>query len=658
MDQSSFVSYCVALLRSRMKSPGGSRSRIHKAAAPSGQVDVLEDRLLMTADFGDAPSPYPVTLADNGARHSGTGPRLGLTVDVEADGANSASAQGDGADEDGIVFGAVNVGRTDASVTVKVRTAAHGTKLDAWIDFNGDGDWNDPGEKIFDSRQVLNNTDQKLTFTVPADAVLGATYARFRISSEGGLSPTGPALDGEVEDHRVTIGLAAPSIIAPAAAARVEVTGTQRVNFKWTAVPKADNYEIWVRSFDYEARAEFVRTTVSGTEYSPDQDFGSGRYTVWVRSLGADSTTSAWTAARPFVVVAKTTITPMTRLQTVSRPEISWAPVLGAQSYKIWIGNLSTGQSPLILQSGLTTTSFTPPSALPLGTYRVWVAAVSGNVTGSWSLPVDFIPGPPPATTQIAPTFGTEVLAWSSVPGAVAYEVQLRDLRSGATVVSTTVSGTSFTPGEALLSGVKHRWWVRGKNAQNVFSAWSAPSDFYAGGQTDIVAPTGTVSSLRPTFTWKSVTGAVRYELSLHKEGVGVAILNRRDILTNSFTPTTALSAGNYRVWVRAVSVTGKLSTWSLPVSFTIADAGSESAAENRMSPLLSSMIAEPLNQDSDALQSVPGIAKRNSGQHDAAPDVTINLAEQTTDPAAQDPIVEMIDMAISAWVRGPADHV
>lgn len=459
-----------------------------------------------------------MTLADNGARHSGTGPRLGLTVDVEANGANSASAQGDGADEDGVIFGAVNAGSSDASVTVKVRTAAHGTKLDAWIDFNGDGDWNDAGEKIFNSKQVLNNTDQKLTFTVPAGAVLGATYARFRISTAGGLNPTGAAPDGEVEDHKVTIGLAAPSIIAPAAAAKVEVTGTQRVSFKWTAVPKADTYEIWVRSFDYEAQTEFIRTTVTGTEYTPDLNFGSGRYTVWVRSLGANNTASAWTAARQFVVVAKTTITPMTRLQTVSRPEITWAPVLGAQSYKIWIANLSTGQSPLILQSGLTTTSFTPSSALPLGTYRVWVAAVSGNVAGSWSLPVDFIPGPPPATTQVAPSFGRDVLSWSSTSGAVAYEVQLKNLKTGAIVTTITVSDTSFTPSETLLSGVKYRWWVRAKNAQNVFSAWSAPSDFYAGGQTDILTPTGTVSSLMPTFTWKSVAGAARYELSLHKE--------------------------------------------------------------------------------------------------------------------------------------------
>ena len=32
-------------------------------------VQVLEPRAMLTVDFGDAPAPYPTTLAENGARH-------------------------------------------------------------------------------------------------------------------------------------------------------------------------------------------------------------------------------------------------------------------------------------------------------------------------------------------------------------------------------------------------------------------------------------------------------------------------------------------------------------------------------------------------------------------------------------------------------------
>ncbi len=44
-----------------------------------------------------------------------------------------------------------------------------------------------------------------LCFLVPTNAQLGATFARFRLSSAGGLSPWGPAMDGEVEDYLVNI---------------------------------------------------------------------------------------------------------------------------------------------------------------------------------------------------------------------------------------------------------------------------------------------------------------------------------------------------------------------------------------------------------------------------------------------------------------------
>jgi len=41
-----------------------------------------------------------------------------------------------------------------------------------------------------------------------------STYVRFRLSSAGGLSFDGPALDGEVEDYRVNLGLLLTSTLA------------------------------------------------------------------------------------------------------------------------------------------------------------------------------------------------------------------------------------------------------------------------------------------------------------------------------------------------------------------------------------------------------------------------------------------------------------
>ena len=72
------------------------------------------------------------------------------------------------------------------------------------MDFNGDGDWAEEGEKIF-SDLDLDIGINHVSFIVPAKALQGDTYSRFRFSSAKGLSFDGPAPDGEVEDYCVRI---------------------------------------------------------------------------------------------------------------------------------------------------------------------------------------------------------------------------------------------------------------------------------------------------------------------------------------------------------------------------------------------------------------------------------------------------------------------
>lgn len=157
-------------------------------------------------DWGDAPDPsYPTLAASNGANHTLAGPFLGSTVDAEADGQPTANANGDDLggtdDEDGVVFTSALERWKNASLTV---TASASGVLNAWLDFNQDGDWLDAGEQIF-TNVALAAGANPLAFAVPGGATPGTTYARFRFSSASGLAPTGAAPDGEVEDYKVTV---------------------------------------------------------------------------------------------------------------------------------------------------------------------------------------------------------------------------------------------------------------------------------------------------------------------------------------------------------------------------------------------------------------------------------------------------------------------
>lgn len=622
--------------------------------------DALEARILLASDFGDAPAPYPVTLAENGARHTVVGsgsPRLGPSfTDTEANGVHSDLADAD-SDEDGVIFGLVYARQGEASVIVKVRNTGL-AKLDAWIDFNADGDWADAGEQVFDSITVQNGIDHNLSFPVPADAIVGTTYSRFRISLAGDLDPTGEAPDGEVEDHKLALTFAPPNIAAPLGHGNdpEDVTGTYRVDFEWIPAAQAVNYEIWVRSYNYLNLNEFHRTIVSGTSYTPDVDFGVGHYTVWMRSIGTGNVKSAWTPDRNFTVVSKTTILPMAKYQNTATPTVSWNPILGAESYKVWISNLSTGQSPVIFEENITQTSFTPASDLPVGLYRAWVQVWSGAASGGWSLPFDFHVSPAPVITQgMNSTFDrTPTFAWNAVSGATSYEFQLKNRNTGAMVIAQTVAGTSLTPGSNLPDG-PYRWFVRGRSDQNVYSLWTTATDIYVGGRTDVLMPTGNTSDTTPTFSWRPVDGASRYELWLSRLDVPSVVINKTDNTTTSFTPATALAAGSYRVWVRAVSTTNEFGPWSIPVTFNVTMPDSDSRDDVLM-PLVAATDLRIVifEEPTETVESRENQEQRFAASLDAVVSDGPEAFSTSHRASASDPdlFCEIIDVAIAEWVR------
>jgi uncharacterized repeat protein (TIGR01451 family) len=166
-------------------------------------------------DFGDAPAPYPTTLATNGARHGVfTGVFLGQLADSNDDGLPTLFATGDnedgptGNDEDGVTFTTPFVIGQTALLTVRASVPG---ALSAWIDFNADGDWADAGEQVFTNR-MLSTGLNALALNVPNTSVAtNLTLARFRFSTAMNLAATGAAPNGEVEDYALEILPASPT---------------------------------------------------------------------------------------------------------------------------------------------------------------------------------------------------------------------------------------------------------------------------------------------------------------------------------------------------------------------------------------------------------------------------------------------------------------
>jgi hypothetical protein len=190
----------MRLTLSEQMLPPGSAGEGPAGGCQFGETEDYYITNYLYLDFGDAPQPYPTMLAQNGARHVVVDDiHLGAGVDVEADGQPN-----DGADEDGVVF--LNPLRPGQTASIQV-TASTAGLLYAWMDFNADGDWADAGEQLWAGQPLIPGV-QTLTLLVPWNATApAATWARFRFTTvaAAGLSYTGLATDGEVEDYPIEI---------------------------------------------------------------------------------------------------------------------------------------------------------------------------------------------------------------------------------------------------------------------------------------------------------------------------------------------------------------------------------------------------------------------------------------------------------------------
>ena len=207
------------LLAARFRISADSAAASPTAPAMGGEVEDYAFSVVPSQlDWGDAPASYGTTKAADGPRHRVVpGLRLGAIVDVEAGGLPTADADGDDLnspadldDEDGLVSAAITV--TDGVAVVPL-TATNLTDTPAtlfgWLDANQNGLF-EPAEQA-EAPVPAQSLDAPVfvQFDQLAGALDGATVARFRLSTDpAAASPLGPALDGEVEDHRVTLQLA------------------------------------------------------------------------------------------------------------------------------------------------------------------------------------------------------------------------------------------------------------------------------------------------------------------------------------------------------------------------------------------------------------------------------------------------------------------
>ncbi|MFW2588721.1 GEVED domain-containing protein [Sagittula sp. SSi028] len=163
-------------------------------------------------DFGDAPITYlPASHRVDAVPTVYLG---AIPPDIEPLPQSDATATADDLldidDEDAVLFPVLTQGMIS---TLNIPVTGSGY-LQAWIDFNGDGLFEETlGERIAQDLQDdgtgFDNTAGdgviQVDVSVPSDATTSTTYARFRYASALGTPVAGFAIDGEVEDYSLLI---------------------------------------------------------------------------------------------------------------------------------------------------------------------------------------------------------------------------------------------------------------------------------------------------------------------------------------------------------------------------------------------------------------------------------------------------------------------
>ena len=214
----------------RFRISSGATACSATGSAVDGEVEDYVVQVLNAADFGDLPDAalgvgpgnYNTVRVDGGAGHVlRDGLRLGACNDAETDGQpiNTASGDDTGAgvltqgvcavandDEDGVTVTdlAVSVGNPAVVRVNATNTVGTPAQICGFFDFNGDGDFADPGESAAPvavptgSNGVIFN----VSFGIVPITAVSNSFARFRLSTIlAACSASGLLTDGEVEDY-------------------------------------------------------------------------------------------------------------------------------------------------------------------------------------------------------------------------------------------------------------------------------------------------------------------------------------------------------------------------------------------------------------------------------------------------------------------------
>ena len=349
--------------------------------------------------------------------------------------------------------------------------------------------------------------------------------------------------------------------------------------FRWTGPTDVVSYEFWLADRDANTRPIHL-TGLLGTSSTPNAPLAFAKYSAWVRGTRADGTTTNWSDAADFEILA-----PPIQLTSGGgdsrnpRPTFTWTAVEGATGYDVYVDSKSF-PFPRYIANNVQGLTHTPVHDLPAGKFTVSVRALKGTRQISyWGSGSPLWVKLPPKGLRIS----SVGVAWDVVPFAASYTFELRGSSGQLLIPVMTTTGTSFNLQTPLNPG---QYTLRVfANFSNSSSNWSPVTilELFRPA-TVITSPNAATADATPVITWATATGATSYEIQVTRQGSSVPVYSRSGIQGTSHRIDTALSNGINLIQVRGHYPDGSRTLWSYAQQLLIGPAPTLTYSAGRLS--------------------------------------------------------------------------
>lgn len=331
---------------------------------------------------------------------------------------------------------------------------------------------------------VINATGLTATSYTPGSPLANSTTYYWRVTA---VNNAGSTISSNAGISFTTVAaLPLPGTFnqtAPASAAtNVSITPT----FTWGSATNASTYSLVVSTNSSHTSPIVNVTGLTGTSYTPTTSLAYSTVYYWrVIATNATGTRTATNAGISFTTTTPppapgtfSQTTPANAATGVSRtPAFSWGTSSNASSYTLVVSTNSSFTSPVINQTGLTATSYTPTNSLTASTLYYWrVTAVNGvGTTVASNSGISFTTASLPAPgsfSQTTPAGGssdvsrTPAFSWTTSSNAATYSlvVSTNSSFSSPVINQTGLTSTSYTPSSQLAASTLYYWRVTAVN--------------------------------------------------------------------------------------------------------------------------------------------------------------------------------------------------